>query len=85
VRLEKHPARLREDDLAAGAAEEIRTELRLELPDRDTQRRLRHPQPPGGAAEVELFRDGDEVPEVAQLGHLPSVLLTDTKSVWLET
>jgi len=30
------------------------------------QRRLRHAQPLGGAAEVALFGDGHEIPEMAQ-------------------
>jgi hypothetical protein len=46
------------------AAEQLRAQLRLELADRDRQRRLRHVQPFGGATEVESFGKRDELPEL---------------------
>src|SRR5262245_35734077 len=56
-------------DLSTRAPEELCTELCLELPDRDAERRLRHLKLSGGTAEVELLGNGNEVPKVAQLGH----------------
>ena len=57
--------------LAGGADEEIDPEVALELSDRGAERRLGHVQL-RGAAEVQLLRHGDEVPQVAQLDHARS-------------
>ncbi len=49
-----------ERDRSGGAVDELHAELVLELLDLPAQRRLRHVQPLGGAAEVQFLRDGDE-------------------------
>ena len=59
----------RQRDPARAAREELDAELALEPADALAQRRLSHVQALGGAAEVELLRHGDEVPEVAQQVH----------------
>jgi hypothetical protein len=59
----------RDSRLAGGARLPLGPGFLLELADRDTQRRLGHVQPFRGAAEVQLLGDGDEVAEVAKLGH----------------
>jgi hypothetical protein len=61
---------VREPDLPSRARQQIRSELLLQLADRDAERRLRHVQALGGAAEVELLRDRDEIAQVAKLDHL---------------
>jgi hypothetical protein len=50
--------------LEQGKAERI-----LELADRLTERRLRHVQPLGGAMEVQLLGDGDELAQQPRLDH----------------
>ena len=50
-----------------GAVEEPHAELGLELADLLADGRLRHVQALGGAAEMQLLRDRDEVPQVSQL------------------
>ena len=54
-------------DAARRAAQQLDAELALERPDRRAQRRLRDPEPPRGAAEVELLGDRDEVAQQPQL------------------
>jgi hypothetical protein len=53
-----------EPHLAGRAGEQVCPEVALELSDRGAERRLGHVQPLRGAAEVELFRHGDEVAQV---------------------
>ncbi|GAA0548600.1 hypothetical protein GCM10009533_54070 [Saccharopolyspora spinosporotrichia] len=69
-RLGQHPAsglqqRLagsREPDSPGVALEERHPEIAFEQPDLPAQRRLRHVQPRGRAAEVQFFRDSNETP-----------------------
>jgi hypothetical protein len=51
--------------LPGGADEEVDPEVAFELSDRRAKRWLGHVQPLRGAAEVQLLRHGDEVPQVA--------------------
>jgi hypothetical protein len=51
----------------ARAREELGPELVLQQPDLVAQRGLRHVQPLGRPAEVQLLGDGDEVAQVAEL------------------
>jgi hypothetical protein len=71
--IEQRHARLGEPDLATATDEQARTDLLLELADRHAERRLRHVQPLGRAAEIQFLGDGDEVAEVPKLRHHPSV------------
>ena len=74
VRLVEHPAglfeqrraRVGERDAALRAVEQAHAELVLELADLLAHGRLRHVQPLGSAAEVELLRDRYEVPQMAK-------------------
>src|SRR5262245_36037098 len=59
--LEQHLACLGQRDLAARPQEELDPELRVELPDRDAERRLSRPQPSGGAAEVAVISGGNAI------------------------
>jgi hypothetical protein len=59
----------RQRDASARADEERRSELALELVDAVAERRGSDGELPGGAGEVELVRDGQEVAELAQLDH----------------
>ena len=54
-------------DLALVAQQQRRADLLLELADLLAQRRLGHVQPLRRAAEVQLFRDDDEVAQMAEL------------------
>ena len=54
-------------DLALVAQQQRRADLLLELADLLAQRRLRHVQALGRAAEVQLLGDDDEVAQVAEL------------------
>ena len=56
-----------EGDAAVGAVEQPHAQLCLELADLLADGGLRHVQALGGAAEVQLLRDRDEVPQVSQL------------------
>ena len=56
-----------EGDAAVGAVEQADAQLRLELADLLADGGLRHVEALGGAAEVQLLRDRDEVPQVSQL------------------
>src|SRR5262249_15261048 len=67
--VEKRAAGLGEPDLARCPKQELGPELLLELSDRRAQRRLGHVQAIGGAAEVELLRDRDEVAQMPKLKH----------------
>jgi hypothetical protein len=49
------------------AFEELEAEVALELPDLLGERRLGNVQALGGASEVELFGDGHEVAQIAQV------------------
>jgi hypothetical protein len=74
--LEERATRGGELDLAAGAHEEIRAERSLELPDLVAERRLGDVEARGGAAEMELLRDGQEVAQQARLEiHSPRLSL----------
>ena len=64
---EQGRAGLGEGDAAVGAVEQPHAELGLELADLLADRRLRHVQALRGAAEMQLLRDRDEVPQVSQL------------------
>ena len=57
----------RQLDMPGGPDEEHEPELALEIPDRPRKRRLRHVQALGGAAEVQLLGNRDEVPQLSQL------------------
>ena len=59
--IEKEGAGRGEPDLPAGPIEQPDTELLLEGPDLLAEARLRHAEAVGGAAEVELLGDGDEI------------------------
>ena len=65
--LEQHLAGGRELDAARGAVQQRLPELGLEAADLLRERRLRDVQPRGGAAEVALLGDGDEVAQVPEL------------------
>jgi predicted ester cyclase len=65
--LEERATRGGELDVAAGADEQIGAERALELVDLVAQRRLGDVEARGGAAEVELLRNGQEVAEQARL------------------
>ena len=62
-------SRLGELHLAGRAGEELDPQITLELSNRRAERGLRHVHPFRGAAEIQLLRHGDEVPQVAQLDH----------------
>jgi hypothetical protein len=64
---EKGAPRVRELDSAVRSMEEADAEVLLEAADLLTERRLRDVKALRGSTEVQLFRDGDEVPEVAEL------------------
>src|SRR3954469_15351498 len=64
--LEQHNARRGQRDAAVRAVEEPDAELVLELADLLADGRLGDVEPLPGAAEVQLFGDGDEVPEMAE-------------------
>src|SRR4051794_31478973 len=64
--LEQRTARGGQRDAALRAVEEPDAELLLELADLLADRRLGDVEPLRGAAEVQLFGDGDEVPEMAE-------------------
>src|SRR3954469_10788138 len=51
--------------------DELDAELVLEAAQALAHARLREPEPIGGAAEVQLFRQGKEHPDLAQLDRLP--------------
>ena len=63
-----------ESHLAGRADEEVYLEVAFELSDRGAERRLGHVHPARCAAEVQLLRNGDEVPQVPQLDHARSSL-----------
>jgi 3-oxoacyl-[acyl-carrier protein] reductase len=77
--LEQHGAGRGQGDPAAGPLEQRHTELALELADGRRQRRLGHAQARRGPGEVQLLRDRDEIPELAQLD------LIHTRSVWSDS
>ena len=66
---EQPPARLGQLDVPRRAHEQLDAQLGLELPDRLAQRRRGHVQPVGRTREAQLLGDGDEVAQMAQLGH----------------
>jgi len=76
VRHGQQPAGAGQEDLAGGGKsdaagvtdEERLPELVLELLDRRRERLLGEEQLACGSGEVQLLRDGDEVPQVAELG-----------------
>jgi hypothetical protein len=59
---EDSPGVLEEDLARAGESDDA-----LQMEDGLAQWRLGHVQAPGGATEVELFRDGHEIPEMTKL------------------
>ena len=70
------PGRLvaRTIELAAMTPQQPDAQLRLELPDLSTQRRLRDVQPLGRPGEVQLVGHRQEIPQQPIIGvHLPSV------------
>lgn len=72
--------RVGEVDPARTPVEQLHAELGLQPADRLRQRRLGHGEPFGGAPEVQLLGDCDEVPQVTQI-HIVSILIradTDT-------
>ena len=66
-RLEQGHARLGQGDAPRRALEQPRAELVLEPRDRRAQGLLGDVQPLGGAGEVQLLRDGDEIAELPEL------------------
>ena len=64
-------ARRRKPDRAASAFEELDLEFVFELADGDRQRRLRHVQEGGGAAEAQRVGDGQELRQLPKF-HLTS-------------
>jgi hypothetical protein len=64
---EECPSGGRQLDAALRPIEQGDAELLLELADLLAQRRLRDSHPRGGAAEVQLLRDGEEVAQVPEL------------------
>jgi hypothetical protein len=72
--LDERAAGVGELDVAGGAHEQFGPEVALEAGDRRAQRLLGHVQPGGGAREVQLLGNGEEVAEQAQIGiHTPRV------------
>ena len=69
--LKKPASRRRQLDVALDPAQEVDFELGFEIPDLLAQGRLRGVQAVRGAAEMELFRDRDEVTKVPQLHSVP--------------
>ena len=65
--LEEGAAGRRELDPSLRPVEQCDAELLLELAHLLAERRLRDPHAGGGAPEVQLLGDGDEVAEVAEL------------------
>jgi hypothetical protein len=65
--LEQQRTRLGELDVVRGALEQFDTQLGLEQPDLAAQRGLGDVQPLGGAREVAVLRDRDEVAETPQV------------------
>ena len=74
--LEQDAAGLRQLDAARLAAEELHVELPLDRLDLLAQGWLLHAEPLGGAGDVPLLRDRDEVPELPQVHH-------HIRSVWV--
>jgi hypothetical protein len=64
---QQHRPGLGQRDGAAGAFQQRHPEPPFELPDRPRQRRLRDPEPLRGPPEMQLLRDGDEVPQLPRL------------------
>ena len=69
--LQQRLARQGELDPMRRAAQQSAADQLLQRTDLAAQRRLRHVQPVRGAGEVELFGDGDEGAQVAQLDRVP--------------
>jgi len=65
--LEKGSPAARQPHPPLVAIEQLDLDLFLELFDLLTERGLRHVESLGGAPEIQLFRDGNEVPQVTQL------------------
>ena len=69
---------------AAGALEQPHPELGLQRGDLLAERRLGDVQPGGGAPEVQLLGDGDEIAKLAQFHDPPSdggdARITDTRT-----
>ena len=63
--LQKRLARIGKGNAALGAVEQLHAELCFQAFDLEAQRRLRHVEADGSTAEVQLFRYGDEVTQVA--------------------
>jgi hypothetical protein len=66
----QHAAGLAQLHVSLAAPEQRRAQRSLQLADLLRQRRLRHAQTFGSAAEVQLFSDGEKVTELAQFQHL---------------
>ena len=79
--LEQHLAGGRELDAARGAVEQRLSELGLEAADLLRERRLGDVQAFGGAAEVPLLGDGDEVAQVPELHGQPLPFIFKTYSI----
>ena len=67
--IEERAACWRKADHAVAAFDEPGADLLLQPADRRRQWRLRHVQPGGGTAEVELFCDGDELTKLTDVDH----------------
>lgn len=65
--LEQDRTRVCQLDTPRRAYEEDESEIAFELANRSRQGRLRHVESLRGTAEVQLFGDGDEVPELPEL------------------
>jgi hypothetical protein len=70
-----------EVDPTCGAVEQNDAEFAIELPDRVRERRLCHVEPLGCTPEVALFRDGDEVAELAQIHRFSISIHVDIEGV----
>lgn len=71
--VEEQPAGVGEFDAAVGALEQARTDFLLQRLDLLAQRRLGDPQALGGAAEVQLLGDGDEIAQVPEFHAAPPI------------
>ena len=65
----EHPAGFAQLDLALATPEQRHAQVLLHLADLLRQRRLRHAEADGGAAEVQFVGNGEEVAELAQVEH----------------
>jgi hypothetical protein len=72
--IDQRPSRRRELHGARGSDKERIPDFFFQVPDLLRQRRLRHMKPAGGAAEMQLLGNGEEIAQVAEI-HMTIVLI----------